>query len=144
MGKIDGLGEVRFRFHHVGMVVAKIEPVAEYYRDVLGYLIQGSVHTDPAQKVRIQFLRLDGFAVELLEPLGPDSPVAKFLKAGGGLQHVCYECDRMEAGLEWLRKAGAALASPPTPAQAIEGRKVAFVVNKRRQLIELVEPTADG
>jgi len=130
----DGL-----EFHHVGMVVPQIEPVADFYEKVLGYTRQGPVIEDPVQKVRIQFLELHGFTLELLEPLGEQSPVARFMKAGGGLNHICYACNDIEAELRRFKSKGLTIACVPTPAPAIESRKVAFVVSRNREVIELVE-----
>ncbi len=130
------------RVHHVALVVRKIEPIAEYYCRVLSYVAAGSPMIDPRQKVRIQFLRLGDFSLELLEPVGPDSPIASFDTSGGGLHHICYECEEFDAAVANLRHEGAVAACEPAKAPAIDNRRVAFFVTKQRQLLELVEASA--
>lgn len=137
-------GVLGLRFHHVALVARQLEPVADFYCRVLGYRAAAPPVVDAEQKVRVQFLHLGDFALELLEPTGPDSPVAQFVRSGGGLYHLCYECDDLEAALARLREAGSAVARPPAVAPAIGGRRVAFLVTRQRQLIELVESEPRG
>jgi methylmalonyl-CoA/ethylmalonyl-CoA epimerase len=136
--------DLQLRFHHVALVARQLEPVAEFYCRVLGYRAAAPPIVDAAQKVRVQFLQLGDFTLELLEPSEPDSPVAEFARAGNSLYHVCYECDNLDATIEHLRKSGSAIARPPTPAPAIGHRRVVFLVTRQRQLIELVEAKLQG
>ena len=130
---------VALSFHHVGMVVKSVEEASEYYCNVLGYRRDGCITEDRVQRVRILFLRLGGFAIELLEPMSENSPISRFLAASGGIQHICYACQDIKAALQGLIRTGAAIACAPVAAPAIDGHLVAFVVNRQRQLIELVE-----
>jgi methylmalonyl-CoA/ethylmalonyl-CoA epimerase len=77
--------------------------------------------------------------VELVEPAADDSPVAAFLKRGGGLHHVCYEVASLEAEIERSRAARAVLARPPQPAVAFGGRRICWVFSPQRLLIEYLE-----
>jgi methylmalonyl-CoA/ethylmalonyl-CoA epimerase len=76
---------------------------------------------------------------ELVEPAGDASPVNGFLKKGGGLHHVCYEIDDLEAGLELAQEVGLAIVAAPAPAVAFGGRRIAWVCSKSRLLMELLE-----
>jgi methylmalonyl-CoA/ethylmalonyl-CoA epimerase len=137
----DGL---RLRFHHVALVAHRLEPLAEFYCHVLGFTPAAPPIIDPIQQVRVQFLHLGSFALELLEPAAPESPVGQFVRAGGGLYHVCYECDDLDHTVAEFCNAGATVARAPTPAPAMAGRRVAFLVTRQRQLIELVESASKG
>ena len=96
--------------------------------------------TDPLQAVRLLFLDTGTETeIELIEPLGEDSPVAAFLARGGGLHHLCYLVEDLETSLTRLRAKGCLITSPPKPAVAFEGRRVAFLVTRERQLVELLE-----
>lgn len=131
------------KVHHVGTVVASVAEATVHFTD-LGFRTEGGIVEDPIQKVRIQFMRGEGagLRIELLEPLGSDSPVSGALSRGGGVTHVCYEVDDMVAAVEARRAAGAVLVSGPVPAPAISGARVAFLVDRHQGLFELVEAPA--
>ena len=126
------------RLDHTGFAVAVLEPSIELFRDVLGARV-GPIFEDPIQRVRLCFADFDGIRVELIAPLGPDSPVTNIIASGGGAYHLCFETDDFEAELERLRGAGFAPVSMPQPAVAFGGRRVAFLFNRTARLIELVE-----
>ena len=129
------------RLHHVAYVCKNVEQKAEEFHRLLGYEIESLPIIDENQNVRISFLvHRDGSRLELLEPYGPNSPVRKFLEKGGGLYHLCFEVDDLDAALKQMTRDNQAyLVKPPTSAPAIEGRRVAFVVTAEKDLIEFVE-----
>lgn len=129
------------RLHHVAFVTPNIEQKLATLSKLLGCEPVGSLVTDNAQGVRIQFVRLhDGSLIELLEPHGENSPVQRHLKRGGGIYHVCFEVPDLEGTLKRLRATGdAMIVREPTPAPAIEFRRVAFVVTADQDLFEFVE-----
>lgn len=96
---------------------------------------------DPLQRVRVTFLeRRDGEpSVELVEPDGDASPVTAFLRRGGGLHHLCYEVDSLEAQIERGRAARMTLVSAPQPAVAFGGRRICWMFSAQRLLIEYLE-----
>ncbi len=128
------------RLHHVGVVVASVETARTYYAG-LGLVPEGAVVEDPTQRVRIQFLTDVGgvFRIELLEPMGEDSPVRRSLEEGGGLNHLCYAVKDLDRTLTRLRSEGAVLVSGPVAAPAIGGARVAFLFDRSQGLFELVE-----
>jgi methylmalonyl-CoA/ethylmalonyl-CoA epimerase len=129
------------RLHHVAYVTRNVEQKAQQFATLLGCRPAGPVMVDPVQGVRCQFMQTtDGKLLELLEPHGEKSPVQRHLDKGGGLFHVCYEVDDLDATLQSLREAGdAVVLSDPVPAPAIGNRRIAFVMTADRDLIEFVE-----
>jgi catechol 2,3-dioxygenase-like lactoylglutathione lyase family enzyme len=129
------------RFHHVAYVTANLERKSAELADLLKLRRIGAPVVDSVQGVRILFMEAsDGGLVELLEPHGERSPVARHLQQGGGLYHVCFEVDDLDGTLQRLRASvGAVVICEPVPAPAIAGRRVAFVVTEDRDLIEFVE-----
>ncbi len=105
---------------------------------------QGEDILDPLQKVRVAFIRPSGrgqeaVLFELVEPAGGNSPVDGFLRRGGGLHHVCFEVEDIEAELDSVRMRGGLMARSPMPAAAFSGRRIAWVYTRRRLLIEYLE-----
>lgn len=129
-------------FHHVGFVVAAIRDVVDSFADSIGADWDGDIIHDPGQGVRVAFLRSKCDSdplVELVEPAADKSPVAPFLKKGGGLHHVCYETHSLERQLELTRLGGGLIARPPLPAVAFGGRRIAWVYTKNKLLVEYLE-----
>ena len=128
--------------HHLGYVVASISKVAQEFALSMGLRWDEQIIHDPLQRVRVSFFwpadsRNPVF--ELVEPASDTSPVTRFLRKGGGLHHVCYEIDDLESGLLKSRATGLAIISPPTPAVAFNGRRIAWVCSRSRLLMELLE-----
>ncbi len=125
---------------HVGVAVKNLEEAINVYRDVLGFKLLG-VHVLEDRKVRIAFLSTGGETqIELLEPLGGDSPVAKFLEnRGEGIHHIAVKVDDIEGVLEDFKKRGVVLVDEK-PRAGAEGRKIAFIHPKSTKgvLLELV------
>ena len=132
------------RLHHVGYVVSNVEAAMPGFVRSLMATWDGRVIEDPLQKVRVAFLatRPADPLVELVEPVGADSPVLRFLQEkGGGLHHFCYEVADLEEELAGFRARGAAMAKRPKPAVAFGGRRIAWVITAERLLVELLEET---
>lgn len=130
----------RMRLHHVGVVVEAIETHSQHYRE-LGLRPLTDVVTDPIQKVKVQFWGNDGPAssVELIEPLGEESPVRGFLEKGGGLNHLCFEVADLEAARKNAEVKGGICVCAPVPAAAFGGRRITFFFFRGVGLIEFVE-----
>jgi methylmalonyl-CoA/ethylmalonyl-CoA epimerase len=126
---------------HVGVAVKSLDDAVRLYRDVLGFRLEG-VQALPDRKVKTAFFSSGGETrIELLEPLGIDSPVAKFLeKRGEGIHHIAVKIRGIEAALEKLRDSGVVLVDEK-PRPDAEGKKIAFVHPKSTKgvLLELVE-----
>jgi methylmalonyl-CoA/ethylmalonyl-CoA epimerase len=130
------------RLEHVGYVVASIAEAAGRYARYLQLEWDGAIVHDPLQNVRVSFLAAPvpgAPRIELVEPVDETSPVTAFLARGGGIHHVCYEVDSLDAELERCRAAGAALVKPPLPAVAFGGRRICWTANRDRLLVEWLE-----
>src|SRR5437879_4206535 len=112
------------RVAHVGIAVSSIAAALPFYRDVLG-LVPGTPETaDGATTVS---LPAGDVNVELLEPLDPESPVARFLaRRGPGIHHICYRVPDLDHALARCREAGYQLVDE-TPRHGAAGRRIAFL-----------------
>jgi methylmalonyl-CoA/ethylmalonyl-CoA epimerase len=112
--------------HHLGVAVEDLEQALETYARLFGARVEHRATVDD-QCVRAASLRIGDGRVELLEPLGGDTPVGRFLaKRGPGMHHVAYEVDDLRATLAELADAGADLIDT-TPREGLFGLEVAFV-----------------
>lgn len=125
---------------HIGIAVQSITEAGKFYSENLK-LGQPKVMEVPDQKVKVAIFHCPGFEIELLEPIGPDSTIAKFLqKRGEGIHHLCFNVDNIEAVLSEMKNAGVALIDEK-PRLGATGNKIAFVSPKSTHgvLIELRE-----
>ena len=130
------------RLDHVGFVTASIRDAAPGFARSIGTTWNGEITHDPLQQVNVAFLRGVGPqdpSVELVEPVGPGSPVLRFLERGGGLHHVCYEVPNLETQLTLSRSCGGLVVRPPLPAVAFGGRRIAWVYTRQKLLIDFLE-----
>ena len=134
---------LRFELLHVGVAVPALEPAAKTLETLFGYRVVSGPFDDPIQKVSVNFLTqaaTDRVEVELIAPLTPDSPVQSMLgKSGGGAYHLCFGTNDLEAALTHVKSKGCMVISPPQPAVAFAGRRIAWFYAPTRQLFELVE-----
>ena len=111
---------------HIGVAVASIEVALKFWRDTLGVAASPPEEV-PSEGVRVVFLPLGETRIELLEPLGPSSPIARFLeKRGEGIHHVCVRVADLEASVAALKRGGAEVI-PPDIRRGAGGRRIAFV-----------------
>ncbi|HST51464.1 MAG TPA: methylmalonyl-CoA epimerase [Pyrinomonadaceae bacterium] len=133
------------RVEHIGIATRSIEDSLKFWRDALGLEVK---HTETVEEqgVRVAMLPLGEPRVELLEPTGDDSPVAKFLeKRGPGIHHVAVHVEDIRASLAQLKTAGARLIDEE-PRAGAGGCLVAFVHPSATGgvLLELVEHPAEA
>jgi methylmalonyl-CoA/ethylmalonyl-CoA epimerase len=126
------------RFHHVGLACEDIEVERAAHR-LLAYTDEGLVFVDPRQRIRGCFMVQGGMRIELLQPEGEGSPLRPHLTRGIKMYHQAFETDAIEASIDELRRGGAALAVPPTPAVAFGGRPIAFLMLRTTMLVELIQ-----
>ena len=129
------------RIDHIGVAVEELEPALELYRDALSLEL---VHREVVAEQGVEAVLLDGGEnhVELLAPLGPDTPVGKFLARNGpGLHHVAYQVGDIEATLRALSAAGMQLIDE-RPRTGIRQSRVAFLHPRSTGgvLTEIVQP----
>ena len=130
------------RLNHVAIVVPDLEAGAALYRDTLGATVS-EPRSEPEHGVTVVFVELPNTKVELLEPLGDDSPVRTFLKRNpaGGIHHLCYEVADIIAARDRLSAAGARVLGNGEPKIGAHGKPVLFLHPKdfAGTLIELEE-----
>ncbi len=103
------------RLNHVGVAVASIEAAKAVYRALYGAADITETRDMPAQGVRYAFLTLPNAQIELIEPLGPDSPINAFLarNPNGGQHHLCFEVADIYAARDALVAKGARVLGEP-------------------------------
>ena len=116
------------RLNHIAIAVPDLGAAAELYRDVLGARVS-EPHDLPEHGVTVIFVELPNTRIELLHPLGDDSPVAGFLErnAAGGVHHVCYEVDDIVAARDRLAAKGARVLGDGEPRIGAHGKPVLFL-----------------
>ena len=129
-------------FAHLGVAVLDLPRAVEDYRAMFGYELTSGPFDDPIQKVTVCFIGppQGGLPIiELIAPLGPESPIKSLLARGGGAYHICYQVDDIDAALAQVRATQGSVISGPVPAVAFAGRRIAWFYTPARQLVELVE-----
>ena len=129
------------KIHHLGYAVSSIEKSMPVF-EVLGWKVRGGITDDGPRKVRIAFLEKEGQLLELVAPLGDDSPVHQALKQNKGVPtpyHLCYEVESLDAARLELKRNGFMSFIPAAPAPAIDNRKVEWFFALHLGIIELVE-----
>jgi methylmalonyl-CoA/ethylmalonyl-CoA epimerase len=127
------------RLDHIGIAVSSIEDALGIYR-ALGLSESGREEV-ASQGVITAFLPLGDTRLELLQPTGPDSPIAKFLaKRGPGIHHLCFAVDDLDDAVEDLKSRGFRMVNE-SPVPGADGKRVAFLHPSagRGVLIELSE-----
>lgn len=129
---------------HIGIAVRSLEEGTAFYR-ALGLVEEGREEV-PEQGVRVAFLPAGRTRLELLEPTGPASPIARFLeRRGPGIHHICLEVDDIRAVMTRLKARGFELLSEE-PLVGAHGALVCFVHPRSGGgvLLELSQPTSGG
>jgi methylmalonyl-CoA/ethylmalonyl-CoA epimerase len=116
------------RLNHVAIAVRDIEAASSVYRSTLGATVSERT-AQPDHGVTTVFVTLPNTKIELLEPLGADSPIAKFLERNpdGGIHHLCYEVDDILAARDRLKAAGARVLGSGEPRVGAHGKPVLFL-----------------
>jgi methylmalonyl-CoA/ethylmalonyl-CoA epimerase len=116
------------RLNHVAIAVRDIAKASEVYRKMLGAEVSAKV-PQPEHGVSTVFITLPNTKIELLEPLGTESPIAKFLERNvdGGIHHICYEVDDIKAARDRLTSQGARVLGSGEPKIGAHGKPVLFL-----------------
>jgi methylmalonyl-CoA/ethylmalonyl-CoA epimerase len=116
------------RLNHVAIAVKDLAAAARVYRDTLSAEVSAPMPL-PEHGVTVVFITLPNTKIELLEPLGERSPILLFLDKNphGGMHHVCYEVDDIEAARDRLVKAGARVLGSGEPQIGAHGKPVLFL-----------------
>ncbi|GAA4644014.1 methylmalonyl-CoA epimerase [Pontixanthobacter gangjinensis] len=140
------------RLNHIGVATPSIAESIRYYRDVMGAKITHKPFDLEAQGVKVCFVDTPGAdgthgtQIELIEPLGPESPIANFLKTNpsGGQHHVCYEVEDIADARKWFEEMGKRILGPTRI--GAHGTPIFFLHPKDMmgQLTEIMETPKEG
>ena len=116
------------RLNHVAIAVPDLKAGTEVYSQVLGARVS-EPQPLPEHGVTVVFVELPNTKIELLEPLGENSPIASFLQKNpsGGMHHVCYEVDDITSARDRLQKQGARVLGDGEPKIGAHGKPVLFL-----------------
>jgi methylmalonyl-CoA epimerase len=128
------------KIHHLAIAVKNLEEALRFYRDTLGLPVHKQA-TREDQGVKAALLTIGGSEIELLEPLGLDTPVGRFLeRRGEGIHHICLQTDDIDNELAELKAKGVELIDQE-PRQGLAGR-ICFLHPRSTKgvLLELAQP----
>ncbi len=116
------------RLNHVAIAVPDLEAASRQYRTMLGANV-GAPQDEPDHGVTVVFIDLPNTKIELLHPLGTESPIAGFLEKNpsGGIHHVCYEVEDILAARDRLKAEGARVLGNGEPKIGAHGKPVLFL-----------------
>lgn len=117
-------------FDHVGIAVRSIAALG---------LVDLPVSRDLKQRVSVAFVETGGVTLELIEPLGDDSPVLRSLEKGQPLVHLCFRVPDLELAIAAGKRAGFHRLGAPVSAPAFGNRRIAWVFSRTFGLMELLE-----
>lgn len=116
------------RFNHVAIAVPDLRAASETWRNLLGAEVSEPV-PQPEHGVTTVFVTLPNTRIELLEPLGENSPIANFLARNpkGGIHHICLEVEDIDAACAAVKAKGAAITGAGEPRIGAHGKPVIFL-----------------
>ena len=116
------------RLNHIAIAVPELAAAAAQYRSMLGAEV-GPAQDEPDHGVTVVFITLPNTKIELLQPLGPASPIAGFLakNPAGGIHHICYEVVDLLAARDHLLASGARVLGGGVPKIGAHGKPVLFL-----------------
>ncbi len=128
------------KVHHIGYLVKKIDAAIQAFTKLDYVTMQPTVY-DEIRKVHICFMQKDGYVIELIAPASEDSVVSGLIKkCKNSPYHICYESADFDKDYQMLMDNGYASIDAPTPAPALSGRRVVFLMNASMGMIELLGP----
>ena len=134
------------RLNHIAIAVPDLDAAARKYRNLLGADVSHP-HAVPEHGVTVVFVQLENTKIELMTPLGANSPIQKFLDANpsGGIHHICYEVPDIAGAARALTEAGARILGDGKPKRGAHGLPVLVLHPKDFDgtLIELEEVKPD-
>lgn len=128
--EVEFFGE-NVTFDHIGLVVDSI--------DKINPDLKLNIHSEPAQQVSVAFMSLHGLNVELIEPMGEDSPISLSLKKGQKLVHICYRTPDLAKSIEESKKRGFLCFREPLPSKTYGNKMSAWLFSRTYGLFELIE-----
>jgi methylmalonyl-CoA/ethylmalonyl-CoA epimerase len=130
-----------YRLDHVCLAVRKLAPARAMLEKMLGYRARTEPVENTRQQVIVQFMSKAGsIDIKLIEPSSLDSPLVEFLKrSGGGLHHLAFRTESVEAGVADMVAKGAKILAPPQPGEAFDEAAIAFAFLGQGLNAELID-----
>jgi methylmalonyl-CoA epimerase len=128
------------KIDHIGIAVKSLADAIKIYENAIGLQVSGYDQVDD-QGVRVAMLNIGDSRIELLEPIGPDSPIEKFMNnRGEGIHHIAVTVDDIDQALERLKASGVRLVDS-APRRGAHNTRIAFVhpSSTHGVLLELVQ-----
>lgn len=127
------------RIHHIGYLVKKIDKAKATFASI-GFSVKREIIYDQIRDVNILFVEKDGYMIELVSPCSKESVVAHLMKTHkNSPYHICYEAENFDDDIKNLAGKGLMSIDRPTPAPALDGRRVCFFMSPQIGIIELLE-----
>ena len=128
----------KMKIHHIGIVVNNIQDSLGEFSKFIKFDETTIPTLIGSQKVNVCFMKLGELRIELIEPVGNDSPVLNFLEKGGGFNHICFEVENLSNTIDEMTKKGGRLIV--SPVEGFDGRQIAFVfLNMKKTNFNLIE-----
>ncbi len=125
---------------HIGIVVKSLDKAIEYWSEVFGYEQKTHVVENTRQKVFVVFMYKDNsLPIKLISPVNHTSPVYRFAQKGGGIHHLCFDCNELDEELVRLRNLKLRVLTSPEPGEAFQDEKIAFLHARHLGNIELID-----
>ena len=126
------------KVHHIGIVVNNIQDSLGEFSKFIKFDETTIPTLVGSQKVNVCFMKLGELKIELIEPVGDNSPVFNFLENGGGFNHICFEVENLSHTIDEMTKQGGRLIV--SPIKGFEGRQIAFIfLNMKKTNFNLIE-----
>ncbi|MEG1875951.1 MAG: VOC family protein [Lachnospiraceae bacterium] len=127
------------RIHHIGYAVRNIKKCRQYFLN-LGYFDEGKGVIDVERNIEILFMRNEFQLIELVAPLNEKSSITNLLKRNGAIPyHICYVTHDLEEKVTELLGGGWIITQKPSPAIAMNMKKIVFLYHKDIGIIEITE-----
>lgn len=127
------------KVHHIGFLAKNGKATVEEYKTI-GAVVEQEERVDNIRRIKITFIILDGYRIEIIEPIDKESPYYPLMKRfKNSPYHTCYEVSDLDESLEKLQAEGYVVTSMPEAAPCLDGRRVAFLMSRSMGLIELLE-----
>jgi len=128
----------KMKIHHIGIVVNNIQDSLGEFSKFIKFDETTIPTLIGSQKVNVCFMKLGELRIELIEPVGNDSPVLNFLEKGGGFNHICFEVENLSQTIDEMTKNGGRLIV--SPVKGFEERQIAFIfLNMKKTNFNLIE-----
>jgi methylmalonyl-CoA/ethylmalonyl-CoA epimerase len=125
---------------HICFAVKDLKDGISYWKNVFGYDQMTGIITNSLQKVKVTFLHKENsIDIKLIEPLGSNESLLKFVNRGGGFHHICFKCSDINNKIEELKDKGLIMLVPPQPGEAFNNNNIAFLFAKYGLNIELID-----